>query len=467
MNQFTVKPTIVYPKNIQKEVDRLGVQKQNMKVFGSFIYRFQKYPGDVDILENVTLESKEKMIKFFVKKIKAIVKDILHASRHYFADFKAGVDDMYGFPIGYLSNGIYTVDPEFKSNLEVLSNAGMIEPNDYNLIRSILSRVPLFENSFDTIMKIMRKYYVIRWQPNEITAGHKKLRSGRMITLEEACSQKAVVKIDEIVFLNDRFVEITNIYGLHYKTGDETVDSTLISNIEGVTVDIEKLYYSNLNYSIFKAIKRIFSYCNYQYKAHYMQSYTNYIDISKKLLPILEGNVSLLYQLKSELDTIVVLYELFGNVSPVSIARQLDNMKNRLSTVTELKNEDIIYFSEAIDQINNVHDLQHKLRALEGLSTYLKIYIDYFTINYLNSVEMNPFPPLVLPSETILHVETPDDKLFTKKVIKKYNHNEVREPLDMPFVDYNLWLNSFLPGGDKTINADSTKEAILENLHSL
>jgi hypothetical protein len=466
MNPFLTKPQITYPKNIKQEVANLGIQHDDIRVFGSFIYRFQKYPGDVDVLENVTKRSETETVKYFVKRIKKIVQTIMDSNMHYFTDFKAGIDRNYEMSIGYLSNGIYYPNANFRHNIQILFDEGLLDEDDYMLMDKIVSSgTNLSANAFDTVMKIIRKYYILRWSPEEILKGSKKLRDGRKMTLEDAVRYKALVKIDEIVFLNDRFIEVTNIYGLHYETAlGQSHDINMITKIGAITVEIEKLYYSDMYYSIFKAMKRIFAYCNHQYKSNNNEKY---LGIAQKIVPILKNNVSLLYQLRSELESIILLYELYGNVSQESIARQLNNMKNRLATVTELDDADIIYFSNAIDDINDSHSLEIKLKALEGLSTYIKIYIDYFTVNYLNEVNFNPFPAAVLPDKSVLEIETPEDSLFERKIVNKYNHQIIREPLSMPFVDYEAWLAKIKLGSDIPINTDEIKEGYLENVNSL
>src|SRR5580692_164544 len=111
-----VKPHESYPYFVQDEVQRLTFDKHHPpSLFGSLVFRMQKYAGDADITEDVLYSQERTTISVFIRKLKAILRDL--DKDHLFSEFKGGIDHNYVFPVGKLQNGIFRVDPDLEEHL--------------------------------------------------------------------------------------------------------------------------------------------------------------------------------------------------------------------------------------------------------------------------------------------------------------------------------------------------------------
>ena len=437
------KPNVTFPKSVTDEMDRLSTKiTEKPQLFGSFLYRYQKYPGDIDLIEKVAGASQEAVIKNFINKLKIIVKSISNTPNHYFSDFKCGLDKRYMFKIGYMENGYYYVESTLLSKINDLKNKNLLDKEDYDLLMKILNTTSILNSdAFDTVIEILRKYYLLRWSVQEILSGKKKLRGNISMTLQEALHYKTLVKIDEIVQINHRFVEVTNIYNLMTTKVNKKGDPIDVSaNYESpiMTADIEKYYYSNKYYSPFKMMKRAYSLCRHYYFEEKDEKYLDYID---KFLTLLSGNISLLYQIYSEYDTIITLMEKYQNKPLKLINMQLNESKNRLSYVTELPGSRISYYAGVIDRICNSPSLEYRIKLLTALKKDIFKIINYYSIDYMTNIDFNPPPASVLPSIGTIRYDTPLDELLTKKVVRTYDRNIFRSANSDPPKMYEIYLD--------------------------
>lgn len=433
-------PTITIPQEIINEKKKLVIEDpRNAKIFGSFIYRFQKYPADVDILEEVHGNSLDDLITKFIRSIKRITRGITTSPDHYFSEFKCGVDERYDIKIGDMDNGRYIVDKNLMKNIKNLYVNGLFNDDEHSKLMNILNSGGLLDaNCFDTVFSIIRNRYILRWKASEIMSGTKKVDKGFTIKLNEALRQKSLVKIDEIVIINGKFMEITNIYGMHYKDANNNDKEIYpISDIQVLPVEIEKLYYSNMYYSPFKMLKRIYSYCRFEYRSSGGDEYKEIID---RIVPILQGDLSLFYQIISQFKTMSLVMEKFGLKTIYNVNIQLDNSKHRLSGVLALNNQDILSYSSSINQIIFDNRVKSKKMMLDEFTEIMKKKLNELTIEKLIGINLNPPNDLLLPSlDTITHY-LPDENFLTRKYIKTYNQTVVRTPDSNPHKDYEDFL---------------------------
>ena len=163
-------------------------------------------------------------------------------------------------------------------------------------------------------------------------------------------------------------------------------------------------------YSPFKAVKRMFAFCRY----HEFVDIPVYRKILEKILPLISSGTSLIYQIKSELDAIIIILEKSSSIPKISIDKQIDSMKFRLSTVIEINQKTLIDINYQIDMINDTTAKEEKIELIENLQKLLKKIINYNTILYLQKVGLNPPPRDVLPPQA------------------KYNWNIIRTPDSEP-----------------------------------
>ncbi len=482
VDELEAKPLESYSQQTKDEMNRVSLVKDKTRIFGSYIYRYQKFPGDIDLVENYTSTSKEEAILFWVKRIKKIVKNVISTPGNYYSEIKCGVDEVFSFSIGIIHNGTYVVDPDLFNNLDISYQSKYITLKDYEDILSVLKAGVLSQDAFDYVFKILRKYYVLRWSANEILKGFKKLPGikPRIITLEQACTHYALVKIDTVVLIDGVFTEVTNAYRLKYitKTSDERitdfvpnptanknqkgyerVEFTSEAEINQLPLEINKMYYSNLWFSPFKMLKRTYSYCRYQIQGKnvmdengFVNVFTpipdsernQYIDIIDKIVPILSGNISLLYQIRSEFDSLMLIMDLYAKTNKLmdQINTQLDNTKNRLAYVMEIPRHKLLEFITLIDKCVRSKDFPNRIKILDHLVDEFKLIINYETLSYLDSVNMNPMPAVLKPKPVVLDETWETDGLYGKKYIPLYNNNRIRLPGDQPMYTYNKIIQS-------------------------
>jgi hypothetical protein len=239
--------------------------------------------------------------------------------------------------------------------------------------------------------EILRKHLVLRWDPSEIMSGYKTLPLGITMSLSKAVVEKSPVNIEIIVFLNGRFVEESNFFSLGQNLPDgkvkvlngeqESYDNFNHFFIEELKKSIHKLLTSKLMFNPFKVIKRMFS----------LAKFTGDEASAAKLYPIIYSNISLLYQIKGDIKTLIKLLK-SDNSFPMNYAMyELTNMKVRLSNVLQLSENFLEEFNNGIDNIVNNSNLPNEelIGRLEDLETPLEIIIDKEAVNFLKKNNLN------------------------------------------------------------------------------
>lgn len=432
-NYLENRPTSSYSISVNNEIDNLKLLKHNSTItpFGSYLFRYQKYPGDVDLIEDVKGNSKQEIIRNFVKRIKEIVRNIIKKPNHYFSEIKIGQDNTYAIKVGYLCNGTYYVNPEFKQKLTYLYQNKQFDKKDYETCMRLLRSPTLHFDVFDEIIKIMREYYIIRWSADEILKDKKKLRSGHMTNIESSLINSFLTKIDEIVFINGNFVEVSNIYQLQYKNNNELKNLNEIFRGNVIPLEIERLYYSNMWYNPNKMLKRVFSYSNYMIKSR--QNETEYYNIINKVAPFLVSNISLLYQQKSYIDNIIKLVNHYSNIPQKLITYSLDNVKNKIATVQQIPLKELLVINEVL-----IHSMKKvNIEGLTLISEGFEDIINEYTVKFLKSIDWEILPDSVLPNNETIMLKNPLSPLIDKQCKRSYIDTVVRTPTERPVEQFN------------------------------
>ncbi len=391
---ISIKPRDSYPEDVINEIKLLSFSKdKDATPFGSFIYRIQKYPGDVDLVEEFTdCCTIKEVTKKFAKKLKEMVRKISAKRTHYFTEFKAGVDKRFNVDIGTLQNGIYTPGSQLEEQIKRLIRHKLLPNDEIKAINQTLSKLIMNGNDYDIIYNIFREHMILRWNVDEILVGVKKLPDRASKKLEQALGEHGHIKIDMVTSINGKFVEVTNFLQLSFIKDGEPVHINI--DIEEnhdipkmLPIDINRLYYSNFHYNPFKMVKRIYS----------LTRHNQDIAILQKILPVISSNISLMYQIKSELDAIMLVLKLYRSPSPKAIFENLDNIKLRLATVLEIGDEELESISTLINKANKTKENHKKIEILKQIKQKLVDIINYETIIYLDKVGLNPPPSNLLP----------------------------------------------------------------------
>nr|VAV82181.1 hypothetical protein GUARANI_2 [Guarani virophage] len=374
---------------------------QMARPFGSATYRIQKYPGDLDLQEEFfDCCTMEHVVKKFAKKLQDVVKRINKSKLHYFSEFKAGVDSRYDINIGKIKDGIYTPSLNLTDKIKRLYGKGLLNDKEHETLMRALSNEVLGGDEYDVVNYTLRERKVLRWTDEEVLKGQKKLPKNKIISLSNALKAKSNVKIDMIAYVNDQFVEVTNFYILILINPDSgTLDTInfdfdyLDDQVLGKQYDIQikdevqKLYYSNMYYSPFKMVKRMWA---------YSRSFRMMDDVNT-LLPIVGGNISLLYQIVSELNTILRLYEVGKSTPEKTINKRLERLAYNLANVVELDKEMLVNITAVIDSLETYRGQQKAIQMKQFVIKPLKNFINGLTIIELNQIGYNPPPERFLP----------------------------------------------------------------------
>lgn len=410
------RPLSSYPKEVLRELKLIAIDQEEIdnpsspfvykdprypgiaQPFGSYTYRSQRYPGDVDGMEVVSVCcTKENAANTYVKAIQRIVKDITSKRQHYYSETKAGINPLYSVSVGELKNGMYIPNQElFRVPVEYFQR-GPITESEANVIKQVLSSPDnLNSNGYDIVEYIYRKYRILRWTAEEIKKGKMKLEDGSFISLLEAIQMDTMTKIDEIALVNGVFLEITNNWHLGWV--DKDGHRHIFNADEGITSDllyeIEKLYFSNMFYSPFKMVKRMYSYSRRMYIKTGNLKWTKYIML---IVPLLESDISAAYQMQSELSTLVQVLKLYQRPSPATINNELDNMKQRFASLIHIPLEVLSGLNGIIDSAIKTKNNKDKIVLIEKIIEMSRGYINTETIAYLSQKGLNPPPIDLLP----------------------------------------------------------------------
>lgn len=414
---LAVNPINSYPRSVLKQVYLLSAQKPKRQakahIFGSYLYRFQKYPGDVDMMEEYDCEScntEDDVVKKFFISLKKIINNVIKQKEEYYSEIKCGIDERFNLDFGKPLDGIWNPPEELSSDVFYLYEDGFLPKQDFEIISTILHKeLPLNSNDYDVVKNILRNYYILRWTTDEVLKNKKILPGNVIFKFTDGLRMDSLVKIDVITIINSRVVETTNVYYLAYKDGNEFHHLQRGNVPDQLKDEIEKLYYSDMFYSPFKMVKRIYAYSRLMYnkiqkdieKGYYSYSWEKkeFQDILNSIIPFLGGDESYLYQLKSELDTIVLLLEKFKNPSPKAIFNTIDEMKIRISKILFFNDAYVTNLCSLLDFANKQKNNDNKIEILEEVIDLMKKAINFRTINFLNSVRLNPPISLLLPSQ--------------------------------------------------------------------
>ncbi len=417
-------------------------------IVGSYSFRLQKYPADIDLMDNVNTynvhgqwdaaTNPNQIVTSFAKRIKQIANDIKQKKEHYLLDFKAGADYRYIFPMGDMDNGVLTFDTGFMDNIKGRLSEGLYTKEDYDAIVRFVDiakrEIGGGQVAYDGITKILRKYYILRWKLDEIIKGVKQLSSGSSVTLEDALKQHQLVKLDLAVMIRGRLVELSNIWSLFYYDIErhQYVYMTPLPKLENVPFDIEKLYWSDMFFSPYKVIKRMFSYA----RLKYLRGETHYEKYLRTLVGIISGDVSNLYQIKSELATILDVHELYGHVAPKSTDRQIDEMKSRLANNLRIPDDTLERLIDMLDQYltsGSSESHESMMGKLEGVKNVLTDIVNKFAIDFLIKVGMNPPPHDFLPTHQsaseLTNAREPMNPFCPIQHQRTYNWSVLRQPI--------------------------------------
>jgi hypothetical protein len=266
---------------------------------GTFKYKVFKYPGDVDIFEQLEhcCTFNQTKIKT-AQEIQSIVKDVLANPILIYVEFKAGYDLRFKLYTGLANSIIEDYDPELiRRDLANLKCAHLLSEAHYQKLTQMVVPNPTMAQ-FDAFNEALRTKWVLRWTSAEILAGFKILPGEIKIYLDDALTHGSIVKLDTIARLEDRYVEMTNFFVIKQrdKYGKEKILSEELTDYgQSLLGDVRKYYVSNT----LKAVKRFWMYL----------AFRNYICDLNRFTPLFESDLAFVAQIIADLEVVLFLIQ--------------------------------------------------------------------------------------------------------------------------------------------------------------
>lgn len=444
LDKFLEKvPEDAYPSEVLKNIKLMSISKKKGELaqpYGSYSYRFQKFAGDIDLLEQFkACCTPEEVKKNFSKKFIKTIYDISNTPNHIITDIKLGVvEDWNPKKMGTLKNGKCKVNIPYLK--QVIKAINMHYPKDLKyfqeLARKAIKKKTINQKEYDELYELLYNKYIIRWHARNVLLNRRPWRTfkgEREFTIEDVITQPHPIKIDVITFINNQLIEITNFIGIavENENGEITPLNVILNDYidpaKGLRAEIEKFYYSNKFYSPFKMVKRMYALTRPERED----------EILEKIIPLLSSNISEIYQIRSIIEAMITYFEymVYDN-SPMTepidknlINLNLEFLKNRLSRILEIDDGALNYIMNLMEKIQKMKTIPEglkltnrdsgRVKLLKEVSGILKEFVNYFTIEYLNEVDLNPPPSIVLPRQA------------------KYDRSIIRTPGENPNLIYN------------------------------
>lgn len=342
-----------YPDRLKFILDELTMN-ETPKVVGSTAFLVHKFPSDVDVFESTMMRvDRETALEFYQNAFQNIIQKILVDVDLFYLDFKAGEDVRF--------------------NQEDQTQTEMIE----RLLReNLISRQEadqLIKMYLDEFEEALRQKRVLRWSPEEILEGKKSLPCYKTITLKEALSQPAVVKLDTAAWILGRYQSIEVFYSLQYDPGTGPIAFyPLGSYVHNLMEDVNK-YSSIKYYSPLKLAKRLWS----------LARVINCQELMDELGPLFSSDSAALNQIQSDAELLIDLLSLKDEKSSLSHYDSELREKNIREVFMEL-----LGFEKRI--INHLSLFQYK-RAKPLLSQFFQ-----YWVHWINTRELSREPIILL-----------------------------------------------------------------------
>lgn len=357
---------------------------QDSRIYGSFLFRVQAYPGDIDIMEDIY--TKDDIYIHTEKVLKRITRKILKTKGYYFSEAKIGIDHRY-----YLD----PTDDDFKNNVDNLFEKELLTKEEYQIIKDLYNEKTY--NSMVLLKEKLRNKFTLRWNETEILKGYKMLIGNVIKTLLNALHDKSPIKIDMFAPIDGRYIEITNFFimKINCDVKCEFLNIDQFQYEKSLKDQIEK-FLSPVFFNLFKVAKRMWALSRYHKKLEYL----------KLLTPLINSSVGRIYQMKSEISTIILMIKKIRNLPINMLKKQIDQFNSRIAMVPDITSVSINRkeYSKLINEASkNIGTNKKKtLEILDKLLQFLNHAIHTSTKKYLIKHKLIPISDYFLPENTNL-----------------------------------------------------------------
>jgi len=340
-----------FPKQYSSDLLKVlkGISLGTPMVVGSSADHRIMYSADYDLMEEVIL--RRNSATTFQKKLKKIQKI------GKVVDIKIGEISQWNLlKKPFIKNGTvknYNQGDELK-HLSALWAAETITHDEFMLAQTLL-KPHLTAEEFLIARKELR-FGLLRWTPREIYQGYKNLRDKSIIYLYDAFKTKGITKLDLIVWLKNKYVEVSNIILWTNSSGKHFAYIPALK--KGIAENILE-FEAEGNY--IKVAKRMLSLA---------KQYKNQSDI-EKLTSILNSPIGKLYMVTSDIE---VLSEFPAAVKKYK-RKELDLLKDDFAKLFFPELKGAIPNLKILDKMKEVLQSETK-KALES-ANLLPLHRDY------------------------------------------------------------------------------------------
>lgn len=343
-----------------RRVIRIVTSAMNVLPVGTFKYNVFKYPGDIDIFEDLDACCSFNDARLSAaKRIQSIIEKILADGTIMFVEFKAGYDLRYKIYTGVVNTHIEDYNPELiRRDITNLFEAGLLTTRDYETLWHLVKEVPTMDDIID-LNETLRNFWVVRWNADEIACGYKILPGNYKLYLDIAVAQGSIVKLDTIAYVDGRYVEVTNFFMISAldKFGNRMILSEELDEYgQSLLLDVYKYYGTNP----LKSIKRLWMYL----------AFRGYLCELSVFTPLFSSNIALYSQILSDIETAIAL------LSPTPLYKGVydrkllfDSLNTRLRLLNGLCITNPIY-DDNETVVRNLSELADCLRKEINAATY-------------------------------------------------------------------------------------------------
>jgi hypothetical protein len=230
------------------------------------------------------------------------------------------------------------------------------------------------------------RFHILRWTPREVLKGELHLRDNRTITLREAISLPAVVKLDVVAYVQDnKYTEFSNIYSF-------VVNGKPLNDMDATEDDIRQslLYYVSVG-KWFKVAKRMFSIAKLEERNAVLE----------RLQPVLNGDLGRLYSIISDMDTLLYLMENEGVLPTNKVKFEIDQYRQRLGNIYTLKGVNTDGILEDLAKVEslpqNIIGRSKLIQTITKVSNRLSNALHKYALEDLKKVGLYPLSSAFLP----------------------------------------------------------------------
>ena len=307
----------------------------------------------------------------------------------YFADFKAGYDRRFFIYIGEVVNADLVIGYNARIVLRDLDNIrdqGLFTPEEYERLASLVVDKPeqLSVNDYYMLFVELRKFYILRWTPEEILSGFKMQPGNRKIFLDEAIASQSIVKLDVYAPIEGRYVEVSNWFILRQTdVFGNTIELSmgLSAYMRRVAADIVR-FRTTFQLNTFKALKRLFN----------LLVIRDDYDILERLVPIFSSPGALAYQLLADVKTLLEMLDQEISLPEPFFKAELADFPNRMQGAPLLREQLLPVIGEAIDRATAPDTSRDEFRAIlqDQLLGPLAEFVETVAQRFIEEIDLDP-----------------------------------------------------------------------------